>query len=269
MAPVDHPVHRGVLPLNETSGIIRNPNLKVLAAVSGTLGYNSQRFFKIQSDQLKSILPKLLIIFLFAGCSAIEEGRVKPPLVYRVDIQQGNVVNQAMLNKLRVGMDERQVKFIMGTPLLVDPFHPERWDYLYYVNRSGEDPEKRHVTLYFDEQQLSHLGGDVKVSYLPVKEGEDRTEKSIVVPEKYGERGWLENVINDRPEIQEKTEQKEIEHIDEVSKPDDIDILATETLEIDKHVNESEEKHITSENKKTEDEGPGFFSKMWDEIIGK
>jgi len=73
----------------------------------------------------------LLTSFTFVGLLAL--AGCSFPGVYKIDIQQGNVVTQDMIDQLRPGMTRRQVRFIMGNPLLTDTFHADRWDYLYSI----------------------------------------------------------------------------------------------------------------------------------------
>ena len=82
--------------------------------------------------------------------------------VYHVDVQQGNVVTQEMVDKLKPGMTRSQVRFVLGTPLITDPFHPDRWDY-YYLYRKGKEPspETRHLTIVFKDDKLVTISGDV------------------------------------------------------------------------------------------------------------
>ena len=87
-----------------------------------------------------------------AGCS------VKP---YKIDVQQGNVVTQEMIAKLRPGMTRQQVKYVLGTPLVADAFHPERWDYFYKFDKAGNPTDQRRLTLVFKEDQLERIIGDV------------------------------------------------------------------------------------------------------------
>ena len=77
--------------------------------------------------------------------------------IHRVDVQQGNVVDEAMLKQLHTGMSRRQVKFVLGTPLLEDPFHANRWDYVYMYSKDGELVDKRHLTLYFKDDALDKI----------------------------------------------------------------------------------------------------------------
>ncbi len=103
---------------------------------------------------------RYFLIFLFAflaGCGS-SIPTVKP---FKMDIQQGNVVTSKMLLQLRPGMTKSQVKFIMGSPLIVDSFHKDRWDYFYQMRRAGKIVEQRRVILDFDKELLTKVRGDV------------------------------------------------------------------------------------------------------------
>ena len=103
-----------------------------------------------------------LLSLLLAGCNYSWI-----PFTYRQDIHQGNVVTQEMVDQLRPGMTQRQVAYVMGAPLLVDPFHEERWDYL-YSNQPGNDVRvQKNVTLIFKGDQLAQLQGDFRPGTLP------------------------------------------------------------------------------------------------------
>ena len=103
----------------------------------------------------KHLLTSLTFVGLLAlaGCSF--------PGVYKIDIQQGNVVTQDMIDQLRPGMTRRQVRFIMGNPLLVDTFHPNRWDYLYSLQPGGGERQQERISIFFNgTDQLAGLSGD-------------------------------------------------------------------------------------------------------------
>jgi outer membrane protein assembly factor BamE len=80
---------------------------------------------------------------------------------YRMDIQQGNVVTQEMVAKLKPGMTRQQVRFVMGTPPIADAFHQDRWDYVYYLNKGGQLVEHRRIVLLFEGDTLKRIEGDV------------------------------------------------------------------------------------------------------------
>lgn len=90
--------------------------------------------------------------------------QAKLPFVHRIDIQQGNVVTQEMIAQLRYGMDKKKVRYIMGTPIIQDTFHSKRWDYLYTEQEGGDPLQRRRVTLYFENELLVGVEGDVKAA---------------------------------------------------------------------------------------------------------
>lgn len=103
----------------------------------------------------KLLLTSLTFVGLLAlaGCSF--------PGVYKIDIQQGNVVTQDMIDQLRPGMTRRQVRFIMGNPLIQDTFHTNRWDYLYSLQPGGGERQQERMSVIFNENdQLASLSGD-------------------------------------------------------------------------------------------------------------
>jgi len=79
---------------------------------------------------------------------------------YRPDVQQGNVITSDMVDQLRPGMTRDQVRFMLGTPLLTDRFHPDRWDYLYYLNPHKGAPQRRNLVIYFKDSRLDHFSSD-------------------------------------------------------------------------------------------------------------
>jgi outer membrane protein assembly factor BamE len=101
----------------------------------------------------------ICITLLVAGCSA--SSSLPGFKAYRIDIQQGNAVTQEMVAKLKPGMTRAQVRFALGTPLIVDPFRSDRWDYVYYYDKPGAPRESRHVVVIFKGDRLERLEGDV------------------------------------------------------------------------------------------------------------
>ncbi|MDQ1363417.1 MAG: outer membrane protein assembly factor BamE [Pseudomonadota bacterium] len=87
-----------------------------------------------------AVLPGLLL----GGCESWL------PEAHKIDIQQGNRVNAEDLDRLQTGMTREQVKFLLGTPLLQDAFHQNRWDYLYYLQPGKEEARQSRVSLFFD-----------------------------------------------------------------------------------------------------------------------
>ena len=100
------------------------------------------------------ILITSLLIFA-TGCSSI-----RFPGVHRITIQQGNVITQQMVDKLKPGMTESQVRFVLGNPVIDDSLNAERWDYLYTSKIAGGRTIRKVLSLYFIEDRLSHFEGD-------------------------------------------------------------------------------------------------------------
>jgi outer membrane protein assembly factor BamE len=94
----------------------------------------------------------LLVPILLCGCMLT---------THKIDIQQGNYVDQEMLAKLKPEMTRSQVRFILGTPLVVDVFHPDRWDYVYLSGFAGDVNRHRRITAVFDGDKLKRLEGDI------------------------------------------------------------------------------------------------------------
>jgi outer membrane protein assembly factor BamE len=98
-----------------------------------------------------------------AGCkSLIDISESMPGLApYRIEIQQGNFVSQDMIAKLKPGMSREQVRFVLGTPLLTDVFHQNRWDYVFYREYPNKTREERRISIYFESNRLVRVEGDV------------------------------------------------------------------------------------------------------------
>jgi len=88
----------------------------------------------------------LLILSMAGGC------------VYQANLSQGNLLKQEDLDQVEVGMTRRQVRFLLGTPMIDDPFHEERWDYVYYLKIGRDDAIfKRWISIYFDGEKVSEI----------------------------------------------------------------------------------------------------------------
>ncbi len=101
-----------------------------------------------------------LAVAALAGCSSTPEltSLLTP---YRIDIRQGNFVSQEMVAQLKLGQTKDQVRFILGTPLLADLFHAERWDYVYRFQPGRGEVLERRLTVHFIDGKLARIDGDV------------------------------------------------------------------------------------------------------------
>lgn len=83
--------------------------------------------------------------------------------VYRIDIQQGNVVEQEDVEQVEVGMTRSQVQFLLGTPMVSDTFHENRWDYTYYFRQGrSRDIQRRWFIVYFEEDRVVRLEHEIQ-----------------------------------------------------------------------------------------------------------
>jgi outer membrane protein assembly factor BamE len=101
-------------------------------------------------------MPRVLLLLLALQLSAC--GWLAP---YRIDIQQGNFVSQEMVAQLKRGMTKEQVRFVLGTPLVTDIFHANRWDYVYLLDRPGQPRVQRRLAVFFEDDRLARVEGDV------------------------------------------------------------------------------------------------------------
>ena len=142
----------------------------------------------------------LLLIFallLLNACSY--EGGIKLPGVHRIDIQQGNVVQQDMIDRLRPGMDKNQVQFIMGTPAIIDPFHTEQWEYIFTLSEEGNTRTQRHLRIHFENDRLAYIDGNVITTDRTPGDA-TRASKTVEVPIRDGSEGGLfRRILNTLP----------------------------------------------------------------------
>jgi len=92
-----------------------------------------------------------------AGCGIPRALGIAP---YKIEVQQGNFISQEMVSQLKPGMSKEQVRQIMGTPLLVDVFHAERWDYVYSRETSSGKREKRGFSIFFEDGKVARFDGE-------------------------------------------------------------------------------------------------------------
>lgn len=118
------------------------------------------------------------------------------PGVYRIDIQQGNVVDEEMLDRIEIGMERRKVLFILGTPLLVDPFNQDRWDYVYSLRRGSGEEVSQRVSVYFVDDRLARIEDRLDPGAAPGSAAE-RAQKLVKVPDRQPREGILDRLTPD------------------------------------------------------------------------
>ncbi|MEH6450443.1 MAG: outer membrane protein assembly factor BamE [Oleispira sp.] len=112
----------------------------------------------------------VLLSFLFISACSI-------PKVYKLTVQQGNIVTQDMIDELKTGMTKRQVAYVMGTPLIRSPYQQNRWDYLYTLERRDKVVKDYQVTVFFNDELYTHFEGEVPQEEKPEKQQEVLEEK--------------------------------------------------------------------------------------------
>ncbi len=148
---------------------------------------------------LQAVLPVLMLSS--AGCATREQstdsflGLITP---YRIDIVQGNAVTKEQVALIKPGMTRSQVIAVLGSPMLTDPFHGNRWDYIFSIRRPGTEPQRRSIVAHFDGDRLTRLEApdnlptenEFVASIVPVKRVEtprvleltEEQRKSLPVP---------------------------------------------------------------------------------------
>jgi outer membrane protein assembly factor BamE len=107
----------------------------------------------IQPTNITAKAIALTMLILLCGC------------VYRVDVQQGNKLEEKDIETVEIGMTRNQIRFILGTPVVQDPFQKDRWDYIYYFRQGrARTGEGRWMIIYFENDKVSKIERDVPVS---------------------------------------------------------------------------------------------------------
>ncbi len=123
------------------------------------------------------------------------------PFVHKIDVQQGNVITQDMIAQLQLGMDKKKVNFVMGSPIIMDTFHSNRWDYLYTLSERGSPPKRRRITLFFENDVLVRVEGDVKIAQGPIAV-DTRQDMTVDVP-KTQKKGVVGAIVDTIPFVGE------------------------------------------------------------------
>lgn len=159
------------------------------------------------------MLQRLLLISLTLTLASCFSTPLSP---HKIDVQQGNYVDQEMVAKLKPGMTKAQVRFVLGTPLVADPFHANRWDYVFRMQKNGGAPEHRKITVIFEDDKLARVDGDI----VPGNVAEDAKPKATKVAPKptAGAAGPVRKAAEDKSlkeKIQTLIAEKEAEGKDE------------------------------------------------------
>ena len=114
--------------------------------------------------------------------------------IYKIDVQQGNMITQDLINQVKPQMTKRQVQYILGTPLTVDPFHKNRWVYLFTNQPGGEERTQQQVSLIFKDDKLTAIDGVLKPGTLTVLA--PKKDVDIIVPKRNLEKTVWEKITS-------------------------------------------------------------------------
>ena len=106
------------------------------------------------------LLSIMLLSFLISGCGLLD------PLVYKISKQQGNFTEEKHVKQLELGMNKEQVKFLLGTPMSVDSFDQDRWDYIYTYQDGKDRLTRNNITIRFEDEKLISIDGEAYLKEL-------------------------------------------------------------------------------------------------------
>ena len=126
-------------------------------------GIRGARTAVVRSGARAIVLGVALTVL--GGCSSLPKlpklKMPKIPRIHKITVQQGNVITQDMIDQLKPGMTKRQVAFVMGEPVVRNPFDEDRWDYVYTIKIPRTDLIQQKMSLYFTNDLLTHFTGDL------------------------------------------------------------------------------------------------------------
>lgn len=116
---------------------------------------SNTRVFMPLFSRLISCLSVIAMIVVLSGCTALQGFSLRP---YRINVQQGNFLEAKNLDQIQVGMTRSQVRFLIGTPMVADPFNVQRWDYVFFfkVGRTRQEISS-HLTVWFEDDRVVRI----------------------------------------------------------------------------------------------------------------
>ena len=113
---------------------------------------------------IKNIITCFFLIFSLSGCSFLYD-----TFVYQIDITQGNYIEDEKLDKVEIGMNQEQVIFILGSPMLIDQFDSSKWYYIRYIKPGGKKIQQQQVLFTFDNKILTNIDREGRIDKNPLK----------------------------------------------------------------------------------------------------
>jgi outer membrane protein assembly factor BamE len=153
---------------------------------------------------MQKVLIYLILGATLGACSSAQE---KPeyqqssslldrlPFVYQMPVQQGNIITEEVVDRLQPGMTKSQVRYLLGTPMLQDIFHTNRWDYTYTIRHGHQPMEIKRLMLFFDNDALVKVEGYVRPN---AERAASRQPSEIIVtvPDWKDQRGFLSKAFS-------------------------------------------------------------------------
>ena len=120
---------------------------------------------------------KIIVYIICLACVSACGSRLLT--VHKIDVQQGNALDAEMVEKITLGMNKEQVRYVLGSPLITDSFHPDRWDYIYLFTPGYGDQQRRQLTLTFDRNEVIDIvkHNIVEDDIASLEENDDKKEK--------------------------------------------------------------------------------------------
>jgi len=112
-------------------------------------------------------LAAATLLAALAGCSTVDNAShsiANAITPYKIEVVQGNFISREQVEALQKGMTRDQVRNVLGTPLVTSLFHGDRWDYVFTLKRQGVEPQKRHLTVFFQSELMDRVEGDTMPS---------------------------------------------------------------------------------------------------------
>ena len=145
-----------------------------------------------------------ILVFMLAGCQSfsienVTSFNLSSLGVYKLDINKGNYISSDQVERLKVGQTRQQVRQVLGTPLLTDPFHADRWDYIYQFERQGRVLEHTQLSVFFVNDRVARWeNGELPPPPTEVARsggGDAMLDKSLSTAPKTGETNWLVELL--------------------------------------------------------------------------
>ncbi len=131
--------------------------------------------------------------------------------VYKIDVQQGNALDAEQVEKVQIGMTKEQVQYVLGSPIITDSFHPDRWDYIYLFIPGYGEKERRHLSITFDRDEV------IDIAKHNIKPGPlSNTAEKIAKDKKKASKEKEEETLTKKQEKEQKDLEKQAESLEDV-----------------------------------------------------